>query len=359
MPFTIDGSEAFEQRIQQDMDRIRDAAVEAVGPQNLTALVLGGGYGRGEGGVYTEMGEERVYNDYDFFVVVPFRSRRRRKWVARQLDGVKERLEPECGVHVDFSPPMPAMDLPRLRYELMFMEAKQGHQVLYGPPDVFDAIPAFDPARPPLEECSRLFMNRSVGLIFAGDKLRRQAPLDREGIEFVVRNIYKAFMAMGDSVLFREGRYSPSYITRLANFEQVSLDGIPHHEELAELYRSSIAFKLRPRHDIPESMTLPDWHAFAVSRYLEVFLWFERVRLNRPEMDWSEYTSLPARLSSPSGIGLLRCLVQNLRYGRGLSVASECILQPRDRILKRLPALLQQPGGPDSAPVLKLWSHIG
>jgi len=359
MAYTVDGSENLDRHIQDDMERIRDAALEAVGPENLTALVLGGGYGRGEGGVYAVAGEERVYNDYDFFVVVPFRSRRRRKWVARQLQGVKERLEPTCGVHVDFSPPMPVMDLPHLTYELMFMEAKRGHQVLYGPVDVFDAIPDFDPERPPLEECARLFMNRAVGLIFAGEKLRQSGALDTEDVEFVVRNIYKAYMAMGDSVLFREGRYSPSYVTRLDYFEQLNLTGIPHHEALASTYRNSIDFKLHPRHDVPGGTCLAEWHAIAVTQYLDVFLWFERARLERPEMDWHEYASLPARLSRPSGIGLLRCLLQNLRYGRGLSLAGECFLQPRDRILKRLPSMLQQPGRPDSARVLKLWSHIG
>ena len=34
-------------------------------------------------------GEERVYNDYDFFVIVPFTSRKRRKQVSERLATVK------------------------------------------------------------------------------------------------------------------------------------------------------------------------------------------------------------------------------------------------------------------------------
>ena len=69
MGFTVDGSVGLESRIAREMSEIKAAAVERVGAANLTALVLGGGYGRGEGGIHMVDGEERVYNDYDFFVL--------------------------------------------------------------------------------------------------------------------------------------------------------------------------------------------------------------------------------------------------------------------------------------------------
>ena len=131
MPYTVDGTEALEVRIADDMARIRDAVLDAVGPEEITALVLGGGYGRSEGGVYVVNGEEHVYNDYDFFVIVPYTSRRHRKELSEKLHTVKLEMEPSCGIHVDFSPPMPLGTLPGLPYELMFMEAKAGYKVRF------------------------------------------------------------------------------------------------------------------------------------------------------------------------------------------------------------------------------------
>lgn len=357
--FTIDGSDDLENRIARDMDRVRDAALKAVGPENLTALVLGGGYGRGEGGVYLVDGEERVYNDYDFFVVVPFRARNQRQAVAARLDALKPELEPACGVHVDFGPPIPAENLPSLPYELMYMEAKEGHVVIHGPKDVFDAMPDYDTSRPPLEECARLFMNRGVGLVLAGRTLRGPGRLDRESFEFVVRNIQKAYMAMGDSVLFRAGRYRTRYSERLAVLENLNLDSIPDALGLIDAYRDAIEFKLRPRHDVPDGLTLAAWHARAVERFLDMFLWFERARLGYPGMSWDEYAALPARLPRPRGGALARCLAQNIRHGRALGLGTDCLLQPRDRILKRLPALLAPRAKQDAAPLINLWSHIG
>lgn len=362
MRFTVDGSEALEQRIQADMARIRAAALAAVGAENLTALVLGGGYGRGEGGVYVVDGEERVYNDYDLFVVVPFTSRRRRNWVAARLAEVKAQVEPNCGIHVDFSPPMPLSSLPHQPYELMYMEARAGYHVVHGPSDVLDALPAYDVAHPPLEECARLFMNRGVGLLMAQMLLREKHVLDREEHEFVVRNIYKALLAMGDSVLFIEGRYDPSYLERRARVQDSGLEGVPSPGRLRGLYEMALAFKLRPSHEVPDGQPVAAWLSEMVEAYLSVFLWFEGSRLGRDDLTWDGYRRLPRRLPQLSGTGRLKNIVRNLRRRPGgLPSPAACLLHPRDRILQRLPGLLMANSAAprDEALVLCLWEHYG
>lgn len=356
MRFTVDGSDELESRIARDMAAVRAHVLEVVAPGELLALVLGGGYGRGEGGVFLVNGEERVYNDYDFFVVVPYTSRSRRKALTAKLNGVKAAVEPACGIHVDFSPPMPASGLGKLPYELMFMEAKMGHHVVIGPEDVFSAIPAYDTERPPLEECARLFMNRGIGLLLARTKLMQPA-LSEDDHEFVVRNIYKAMMAMGDSVLFIRRDYSPSYIERRARFLAQDLQGVP--EGVREAYEASLDFKLRPRHEVPPGKTLDAWHREMTALYLEVYLWFERQRLGLPALDWRVYASLPSRLPGQSAPERMKNLVRNLRHGR--PVGGEWILHPRDRILKRLPALLSEHArdGLELSHVLHIWKNYG
>lgn len=362
MRFTVDGSPALEERITRDMARVRDESLQAAGPENIAALVLGGGYGRGEGGVYVVDGEERVYNDYDFFVVVPFSSRHRRQWVAARLLDVKAKLEPECGIHVDFSPPMPLSQLPRQPRELMFMEARAGYHVLHGPPDVLDALPDHDIARPPLAECARLFMNRGVGLLMARMLLREKDVLDREEHEFVVRNVYKAYLAMGDSVLFLEGRYSASYRERATRLRSSSLEGVPAPDQLRALYEAAHDFKLHPKHELAPDTTLDAWLGEAVAAYLPMFRWFEQQRLNRPGLTWEEYAALPARLPELGGPRHPRNLVRNMRRRvAGTPPLREWLLHPRDRALKRLPALLADdtPRPADEALVLDLWENYG
>ena len=51
--FTIDGSDALEDHLARVCESAAEGVLNIVGKARLEALVLGGGYGRGEGGVLT------------------------------------------------------------------------------------------------------------------------------------------------------------------------------------------------------------------------------------------------------------------------------------------------------------------
>ena len=360
--YTIDGNDRLEQRIGNDMECIRDAALKAVSPENMTALVLGGGYGRGEGGVYLVDGEERPYNDYDFFVVVPFTARPKRRWVAQQLQALRHDLEPRCGIHVDFSPPMPVSKLAEYPRELMFLEAKQGHRVIYGPQDVFNALPDYDERQIPLEEGARLLMNRGVGLWMALDLFDRGGPGNQDDYEFIVRNIYKALMAMGDVVLFLHGAYSVSYQKRWERFAALDMNDLPESDRVRAGYQTSLNFKFRPDHRLPESKDLRTWLDEVCALYGKVFLWFEQQRLNAPEMDWAAYRQRSHRLPYVSFGETLRNMYRNGRCGTWrLWLCNNWTLHPRDNILKLLSGLLfdHEKNALKGRILLRLWEQCG
>lgn len=362
MRFTVDGNDAIEDQVARDMGVIREAVLEAVGADSLRALVLGGGYGRGEGGVYVVEGEEKVYNDYDFFVIVPSRSRARRKALMNALADVKAAMEPRCGIHVDFSPAMPQESLASLPYEVMFMELKEGHHVVIGPDDILASMPAYDKTHPPLEECARLFMNRGVGLLLARQKLDMTDFLDEEDHEFVVRNIRKAQLAMGDALLFVHGCYSPSYLERRTQFRLLDLSEVPDGERLSLYYEEAMEFKLRPSHDVPIGDTLRAWYDEVTSFYGRIFLWFEQYRLGEPELTWDSYRQRPRRLASRGVQESLKNALRNVRIKTpNLPIAQELFIHPRDRVLAHLPLLLFNRGQNElvTADVLRLWEHYG
>ncbi len=362
MRFTVDGSQALEDRIVQDLIEIREAVIARVGKDHLSGLVLGGGYGRGEGGVFVVDGEERVYNDYDFFVIVPYSSYSRRKALMQTLEEVKVAMEPHCGIHVDFSPGMPKTSLPNLPYELMFMELKEGHHVIVGPEDILATMPAYDTSHPPLEECTRLFMNRGVGLLLARQKLESNGPLDNKDREFVVRNIRKAQLAMGDALLFLRGCYSPSYLERRTRFRTLDLEEVPSGDKLSMYYEEAIEFKLRPSHEAPTGLTLRTWLDEVTCFYEHVFLWFEQHRLDAPELTWDSYQQRAYRLAIPGVQAGIKNVLRNLRVKTPhLPLVRELFLHPRDRVLARLPSLLFNNGQNEriTADVLRLWEYCG
>ena len=102
--FTIDGSPELEARLQRICDSVRREVTALILERNVTAIVLGGGYGRGEGGVLrTDSGDE-PYNDLEFYVFL----NGHRLWQGlpvRQKSALQELgrwLSEEAGINVEF-----------------------------------------------------------------------------------------------------------------------------------------------------------------------------------------------------------------------------------------------------------------
>src|SRR5258707_6406732 len=64
--FTIDGSLELESRLDMVCQKVL-AGVRALTGSRLEALVLGGGYGRGQGGVLRTDAGDQAYNDLEFY----------------------------------------------------------------------------------------------------------------------------------------------------------------------------------------------------------------------------------------------------------------------------------------------------
>ena len=68
--YTPDGDASVESRIDSDQQLIAAAVMDVVPESHFRALVLIGGYARGEGGFRHVDCKPEPYNDYDYFVVV-------------------------------------------------------------------------------------------------------------------------------------------------------------------------------------------------------------------------------------------------------------------------------------------------
>jgi predicted nucleotidyltransferase len=227
-----------------------DKGVVSIAGDDLEAVILCGGYGRGEGGVFVgEDGSENLYNDYDMMVIVKPVSRVKKTRYKKELTILGEILGRQFGIDVDFGPLKTVSQLKNAEFTLFNYEFKYGHIVTWGPGDILDAMPEYDGSNIDVFEAVKLLLNRGVGLMLSEQKLAA-GELSEADNEFVTRNIYKAIMAIGDSLLMCEGIYHWSYVKRLELMKSISSRQGVKEAGIYEGYLDSIEYKLRPKRNI-------------------------------------------------------------------------------------------------------------
>lgn len=215
-----------------ETDRVLDAALREIGADvaalrvpGLAGVVLGGGYGRGEGGVKEDGG---LSNDLDFFAVAEEGvSEKDAAAIGRALEPVAAKWTAELGVDVEFAAKTPW----RLRHDgrrLMVQELLRGHCDVAGASGtvLFRGVERRAAEALPWSEAARLLVNRGAGLLLAKEPGRDS--------EFVARNLAKCVLGAGDARLI----VRHAYRWKAAERGQVLGD---------EGYSRALGWKFRPR----------------------------------------------------------------------------------------------------------------
>ncbi len=329
--YTRDGSDEFHRRLEAVLIRMSEDVERALG-DNLVALVLGGGYGRGEGAVITTSGREMPYNDLDLTLVV------KRKSIVPldHLHAIGSTYAEELGIHVDFSRPLSLEDIRRWPRWLMWYDLLNGHVVLKGPEDLLskNAPRSLREPLPPIE-ATRLLLNRGAGLLWA---LRVVRCVEEEpDTDFVRRNYYKCALALGDALLICHQRFTTAYLGR-----DDLLAGLQTAEQevggffLLPLYREALRFKFRPDQVAPRDFKESDLSDLA-RLWGGVFLHVERIRAGcrwQTVDDYVRWRGIRER-DQHTLPNIFRNVIRNLQMGRFTWK------YPREALYRRLPVLLE------------------
>ena len=246
--------------------------VDALALPRLAGVVLGGGYGRGEGGCRiadcrspsncrSSNVECRLSNDLDFFAITEDgASSAEIAAIVAALEPVSKKWTAEIGIDVDFTVRTPW----RIKHDegrLMIQELVRGYFDVAGKKGeaLFSAIRRIDASEVPWMEAARLLMNRGMGLLLAKCKVE-SAKCKVGGVtndfgtavaecrmsserDFINRNINKCVLGAGDARLVaRHG-----YRWRAAERADALGDA---------LYRSAVEWKFRPK-----EKPVCDWEA--------------------------------------------------------------------------------------------------
>jgi hypothetical protein len=337
--FTIDGSDALERQLEQLCSQVLLGVQQVVTPRKLEALVLGGGYGRGEGGVLETDQGHQPYNDLEFYVFL----RGPRLWNQRQfgsgLAALGESLSQQAGLHVEFK----IDSLERLRSEPISMfsyDLVSAHRIIFGLNPVFsDCSHHLAASRLPLSEATRLLFNRCSGLLLVRDMLR-QPNLDSEQSDFVGRNLAKARLALGDAALVALHQYhwsARTRATRLADLD--SSESAPELPALRQHHAQGLEFKFHPR---KVSRTVAEFvleHQDVSGLAAKIWLWIEGRRLRQPFASMREY-AFSASNKCPETLGVRNRLLTMKTFGPSAALDAMATRYPRERLFNSLPLLL-------------------
>jgi hypothetical protein len=359
--FTIDGGEPLEQRLEATCRRVAEGVGRILPGRKLRALVLGGGYGRGEGGVLREGDREHPYNDLEFYVLARGNRLLNERRYGRALRNLGEDLSPAAGLHVEFK--IDAVGrLERERISMFSYDLVAGHKVVRGERDVFrDCGHHLEAQRIPLQEATRLLFNRCTGLLLARERLDRRS-LTEEDADFIARNTAKAALALGDAVLTAHGQYHWSCRERhrrlLALAPETRQVGTavsrpaptpalenppPWLERVQAHHARGVEFKLHPDKSARGAKALEMEHREVSELSLQIWLWVEGLRLGRRFTSPREYAL--ARGLSPAGETGWRNFLLSLRsFGWRAAWDPLAWRYPRERLFSALPLLLWESG---------------
>ncbi|MBK1882423.1 hypothetical protein JIN85_08355 [Luteolibacter pohnpeiensis] len=297
------------------------------------SLVLGGGYGRGEGGVM-KIGEKVEFsNDLDYFLFNPNPTNPELlDWAKRiereETDRLGIDVEIKCLTEESVGDPQGSM---------MFSDLIAGNEVVAGDASFLQKLPArLDFSKIGAEEATRLLWNRGSGLFFAGCRMNRADQLG-----YVIRNHAKAKLALGDAWLCLNGQYHPQCRERGARLQKAELaDALG---KLKAWHLEGVEFKFNPVCTGISWETLEQERNGLIKAWAEVYLMAESARLSKSIPDFATYLSLP-RVLPAYGIckNLALAARDRLKRGAFLRPLGD---YPRGALMRALPCLLGQTDG--------------
>jgi hypothetical protein len=336
--FTIDGSDALESRLAATCKNVL-AGVKALVPTGkLDGILLGGGYGRGEGGVLKTAGGDQPYNDLEFYVFIRGHAILAEKKFRQPLHVLGERLSPDAGLEVEFK--VLTLDkLCRSTPSMFYYDLVAGHRWQLGDDAMLAGCEHHrDAAKIPAHEATRLLLNRCSGLLYSAERMARKSFGEAEA-DFVGRNLAKAQLAFGDVLLAVNGQYHWSCrerharLVKLPAVEKLPLpDFISHHA-------SGVEFKLHPIRSVKSREALAASHAELSELGKKLWLWLEAKRLGAEFASPREYAFAEINFCPETSASRNRLVNLRAFGARGLA----CTRYPRERLFRALALLLWEP----------------
>lgn len=287
--YTVLQDPRADQAIQQALDRIVKEVLTLM-EGHIQAIMLVGGFGRGEGGVVSEREHYRPVNDFDLVVMVSKKFLKVRRQYTQKLQQLANGFAPQVGlkqIDIGISHPL------RYRFAanlVRFYEIKNGHKVLYGSIDLKRIMPQLSVEKLPLIDGTIYFLSRGSGLLIPALYFLPGYRVKFKDRENFIIELDKACLAMGDAILLMNKKYHYSYQERAKTVAAMSFSEVPSGGTVQRLYREAVKRKLYPNFAWPGDKEMIEKWFETRDLFSGFFLWFESQRVHKQFSDWASHT---------------------------------------------------------------------
>ncbi len=304
--FTLRGDARVESQITNDVEQVKDVVARTLDPSSYRALVMIGGYGRGEGGVERISGVERPHNNYDFLVILERGGTPSLSAIKEKLDSAIAPIIKKIGIGIDIGLTT-VRTLAHARCLVMWYDFRNGHKTILGDRSYVSGLKQFKRELIDPTDIRSLLVNRGTLLVINELLLGRQNMSTSEA-RTVVKHGVKAIIGYGDALLFGAGLYDWSYATKQQRMRCATV-GTP---EFRALYEEAMNFRFEPDYSAYLDRDLRSWNRSLLSALAEVHLEYERFRLGAPGIEWSSYFEKALRFQLLDGMSGLRGVVKKI-----------------------------------------------
>ena len=294
------GEPAAEESMRFFVNKITQGLTSELSHYDLRALVLLGGYGKGEGGVIVIGRRCRPHNNIDLMLVVGDQERGSIAILQERVNRKAEYLERKLEIGIDISV-ITESKLRSMPTRVLWYDMKEGHRTLYGDDSLVPSIP-HDKRDIPSWDMRNLMVNRGSLLLisylcFNRLNTRNQTHFKNKNTairRLIIKHTMKAIIGYGDALLYFGGTYHWSYKEK----QQRIVSCLGASSRFKEMYSLAIRFRFSPDYSRYDDCNLETWHTEVSEVLSQVHLKCESVRLQRADLDWGHY--LETALSSLS-----------------------------------------------------------
>ncbi|QOR61944.1 hypothetical protein ACM66Z_00170 [Sulfurovum sp. ST-21] len=278
------------------------------------ALILIGGYGRGEGGIVLENGKYRPHNNLDLLYIHNGNISTETVELANsKLQDISKKYD----IGIDMSA-ISKQKLMRLNGLVVSYDMRFGHRTLLGDSTFLKEHEAFslysiDPA-----DVRQLLVNRGT-LLLINRVLLSKPLLTKNEKKLIIKHAIKAIIGYGDALLYFNNAYHWSYAQKQVNMSELkNID-----KSIKDLYSQAILFRFMPDYDSYLTKDLKAWNDTLIRTLSSIHLECEKINLSENDLNWENYFKKALEYKSYSHQSL-RQKVKSCLYGiKNLPVLKE------------------------------------